>query len=106
MTNVIIHVWGYGYFILPIICIFTLILIRKRWIYSIFTVTMSAVFAWMALQNIYYRAQFSDDVGGIALAMILFPGLYILIGIVFLIVGMIVLTLKKKRRIGEDTNVD
>lgn len=96
MTNIIIHVWGYGYFILPIICIFTMILIRKRWIYSLSTIAMTAFFAWMALENIYYRAQFSDDVGGVALAMILFPGLYILIGIILLIVGIIVITLKDK----------
>ncbi len=98
MTNIIMNVWGYGYVIMPIICISLMIFIKKRWIYSLCTVVMTAVSACMALQNIYYRAQFSDDIGGIALAMIIFPGLYIIIGLILLIVGIIVLTINNIRK--------
>jgi len=38
------------------------------------------------------------DPGAAGLALLFYPGIYLLIGIVFLIIGAIVLTLKKQNR--------
>ncbi|SOB91037.1 hypothetical protein [Pseudobutyrivibrio ruminis] len=82
-TDIIIRIEGWGYVLIPAFCIIMMVLLRKRWIYSLCTVAVTVFYAWVELKFINYRAQFSTDVGGIALAQLIFPGLYIILGLVF-----------------------
>ena len=101
-TDIIIRIEGWGYVLIPAFCIIMMVLLRKRWIYSLCTVAVTVFYAWVELKFINYRAQFSTDVGGIALAQLISPGLYIILGLVFLLIGLIVLTKKKNGRRGEE----
>jgi len=101
MTDkMLLNICSSGYVIIPIICIILLIKMQKWWKYALCTAAITFAYGYAITQYIMYRAAKMDplDPGAAGLALLFFPGIYLLIGIVFLIIGAIVLTKKKQKR--------
>ena len=101
MTDkMLLYICSSGYVLIPVICIILMIKMQKWWKYALCTAAMTFAYGYAMTQYLEYRASKMKplDVGGLGLAIIFEQGIYLLIGIVFLIIGAIVLAKKKQKR--------
>ncbi|WP_139165246.1 hypothetical protein [Butyrivibrio sp. INlla16] len=73
---------------------------QKWWKYALCTAALTFAYGYAITQYLNYRASKMEplDVGGFGLAILMYQGLYVLIGIIFLIIGAIVFAKKKQKR--------
>ena len=101
MTDkMLLNICSSGYVIIPIICTILLIKMQKWWKYALCTASITFAYGYAITRYIMYRAAKMKplDPGAAGLALLFYLGIYLLIGIVFLIIGAIVLTIKKRKR--------
>jgi len=74
-------------------------LLKKWWKYALCTVAMTLAYLYVMMEFIGYRIEQMEplDPGGAGLAILIFLGVYILMGVVFIIIGTIVFAIRKRK---------
>ncbi len=97
--NMLFYLCASGYIIIPIICIVLMIYLKKWWKYVLCTVAMTLAYLYVMMEFIGYRIEQMEplDPGGAGLAILIFLGVYIFIGVFFSIIGTIVFAIRKRK---------